>query len=307
MASTEIKTNLRQRVSAALQNLPGGALLFAIVPVVVLGYLGWFYYGASHLDRALYSVRAEHLQVTPQPPWIKSNVAEQVFRDQRLDRISLLDPQANATIAQAFEKHPWVKRTTRVTKSSGAKVAVDVVYRKPLAMVYCAPTDADQGFLPVDAEGIRLPEEDFSAQQVYDYFLIIGQGAPPPTGSSGMDYGSSLVSDALKLCRFLEQHREPLDLQRVYVDEQPPGGRFGRPSITLQTGDKHVVLWGHVPNAEMAGELQAPEKLAKMISWLSQQRAVQSAPGKLDLLTGPATEPVAPNPVSRGLPQQADR
>ncbi|MEZ6137861.1 MAG: hypothetical protein R3C53_23485 [Pirellulaceae bacterium] len=71
MANTPSEKALRQRVVDVLQYIPGGALLFAVVPMLVLGYLGWFYYGADHIDGAFYSVNFEHITVTQQPPWIK--------------------------------------------------------------------------------------------------------------------------------------------------------------------------------------------------------------------------------------------
>ena len=82
------KLDLRGKLGYALQRIPGGAVLFAVLALVVLGYFGWFYYGADHLDRALYSLKLENLTVTPQPAWIKSNVADEVFSHGRLDRIS---------------------------------------------------------------------------------------------------------------------------------------------------------------------------------------------------------------------------
>jgi hypothetical protein len=292
MGSAPQESSLRNRLVGILKYVPGGALLFAVVPMLLLGYLGWYYYGAEHLDRALYSVSVDQLMVTPQPNWIKSDVTEEVFRKARLDRISLLDPKANATIAQAFESHSWVKTATRVTKSSGGKVAVDLVYRRPVAMVYCSPQDASAGFYPVDDEAILLPVDDFSPEQVYEYLLIIADGTAP-AGDSGMAYGSSLVVDTLKLCRFLEQDRKQLGLQRVYVDEDERMSGSSRLLITLETDDKHLIQWGHVPKAELPGELDATGKLSKMSRWLAQQREAAAPPGKLDLLEGRYATPVS--------------
>ena len=67
----------------------------------------------------LYSLSPEDLVVTPQPDWIKPNVANEVF-EEHLGDISLLQPNASATIAQAFEAHYWVKSASRVAKASGA-------------------------------------------------------------------------------------------------------------------------------------------------------------------------------------------
>ena len=35
------------RIGGFLKHVPGAALLFAIVPLLVLGYVGWYYYGQN--------------------------------------------------------------------------------------------------------------------------------------------------------------------------------------------------------------------------------------------------------------------
>ncbi len=293
--SSPAQKSFRERFAGIWQYVPGGALLFAIVPLVLLSYLGWFYYGAQHLDQALYALTAEHLTVTSQPAWIPtSNVRQEVFQRARLDRISLLDPKANATIAQAFEAHPWIRSTTRVTKVAGGKVAVDVVYRQPLAMVYCQPRSLDAqsapqtvkepGFFPVDAEGIMLPIEDFSQAQVLEYFLIMADNATP-SGQIGMAFGDVRIANALKVCGLLESERRRQKLQRVYVEQDHRSSGDSPWIIVLETTDKHQIVWGHMPGAEGMGEPSAPEKLRTLWAWLETQREAQATGKSLNLLS----------------------
>ncbi|MEZ6137860.1 MAG: hypothetical protein R3C53_23480 [Pirellulaceae bacterium] len=63
--------------------------------------------------------------------------------------------------------------------------------------------------------------------------------------------------------------------------------------ITLETTDKHLIGWGHIPGAELPGEPAAVAKLETMSRWLQQQRASQSAPAKLDLLRANSALPVS--------------
>lgn len=304
--SPPAQKSFRERFAGIWQYVPGGALLFAIVPLILLSYLGWFYYGAKHLDQALYALTVEHLTVTPQPAWIStSNVREEVFQRARLDRISLLDPRANATIAQAFEAHPWIRSTTRVTKAVGGKVAVDLVYRQPLAMVYCKPRPQDAqgppqnikepGFFPVDTEGIMLPIEDFSQAQVFEYFWIMADSATP-TGQIGMSFGDVRIANALKVCGLLEPERKRQKLQRVYVQHDHRSSGESPWILVLETTDKHQIIWGHMPDAEGTGEPSASEKLATLLAWLEAQRAAQTAGRTLNLLSKGSS------PVSLRLP-----
>ncbi len=295
-------SSLRNRIAAIVQHIPGGALLFAVGMLVIFGYFGWYYYGADHLDHALYSLRMEKLSVTPQPPWIKTPVAEEVYRNGRLDRISLLDARANAAIAQAFETHHWVDTTTRVSKAVGGRVSVDLVYRQPIAMVFfekqndANPSKVSKGFFPIDGEGTVLPTADFSSEDVWSYFMIIAEEARP-AGDTGMPYGDVRITQALTLCQFLAKHRETYQLQEIWVNHDSLASGPSPWSLTVITRDKtRAIVWGHAPQYEARGELPADEKLTRMLAWLKQP--VSASPGevhRIDLRT--ASSPTTP--VSR--------
>lgn len=265
--------------SAKIRSVPGGGLLFALVPLLVLGYCGWYYYGAEHLDRTLYSLREENIELTPQPAWIHGDVRAEVYRSGSLAKVSLLEPQATATIAHAFDAHSWIKSTNRVRKTSGGKVKVDVVYRKPAAMVYYreAPAigtqtvKANQGLcFPVDEEGFVLPSDDFASAEVHNYFVIFAPNAAP-AGDVGMAFGDDRILEALKLCRLLEPQRKELKLACIYV--QPDAieqqlGAFNSWVMNIATDDKRNIIWGHAPGKEGKDEPGVEEKIASMQSWL---------------------------------------
>lgn len=293
-------SDLRERIARVAQRIPGGALLFAVALMIVLGYFGWYYYGADHLDRALYSLQLEKLSVTPQPAWIKSQVAQEVYQNGRLDRISLLEPRANAAVAQAFETHNWVKSTTRVSKAMGGHVQVDVVYRRPMAMVFyekresdLAPNEVSKGFFPIDDEGTVLPTNDFSREDTWKYFMIFAQDARP-AGDVGMPYGDVRITEALRLCALLESYREPLGLQEIWVSHDQLASGPSPWSLSIVTLDKtREVIWGHAPQAESRGELPAEEKLQRMVDWFKQPLGVGPDAQRLDLRFTSNTLPVS--------------
>jgi hypothetical protein len=270
--------NLRRKLAFLVQHIPGGALLFAVFMLIVLGYFGWYYYGADHLDQALYSLRLENLSVTAQPEWIKTKVSDEVYRTNRLDRISLLDPRANASIAQAFETHNWVKSAIRVSKAVGGKVEVDLVYRRPLAMIYVEQTVPDAsgsktiaGYLPIDSEGTMLPtESDFGSEDVLKYFVVYAQDARP-AGDVGMPYGDVRIMEALSLCEFLQKYRETYGLQVIEIHQDRLVSGPSPWSLKIFTRDKRrEIVWGHAPRLENSSELPADEKLKRLLAWLDQ-------------------------------------
>lgn len=261
-----------------MQYIPGGALLFCLAPLLVLGYFAWRNWGAEHLDKALYAVRIENLVTTPQPTWIRSsNVREEVFKNGGLGQLSVLDPQASATIAHAFESHSWVQRASRVQKLPGGKVTVDIVYRRPVAMVYYKGHHSDSGtsqinkpiktgYYPVDDEGVVLPTADFDSSQVPGYFLVFAEDASPPS-DVGMAFSDTRIKQSLSLCRLLESARVELRLKQIYVERDE---RMTGPSpwiMRIKTSDNRFIDWGHAPGNEVAGEPSAQEKLANLLKW----------------------------------------
>lgn len=300
MESEEDKKSLWQRMLAVFQRIPGAALMFSVVPLLVLGYLGWFFYGADHLDQALYALHEDNLSITQQPEWIqKSDILLEVFQHAGLDRISLLDPTATATIAQAFEAHNWVKSAARVTKTTGGQVSVDLIYRRPVAMVYYEPRgnsplskdateetgpQVKEGFYPIDSEGIILPLQDFTRDDVWKYFMIFAKHARP-VGAVGMSFGDARISEALELCSRLDEHRKELGLQQIWIEQDSRSAGRSPWVMTIITQDKHEIHWGHAPNSEAIGEPSSDEKIQQMMTWLESARQ-QSSRQQIDLLHG---------------------
>jgi hypothetical protein len=280
---------IRHRIWAAFQFLPGGALLFALVPMVVFGYLGWYYYAADRIDRTLYSLSLDQIQISTQPDWIKSSVLESVFKEKRLDRVNLLDPTANAYIASAFETSPWVKSTTRVRKLGG-QVIVDLVFRQPLAMLKVSYQDREtmrweDGFYPLDGYGYVLPKEDFTQSQISDYLLIDIENIGTPSGAV---YADGRVHQALKLISVLESSgkRKQLGVEWINV-RRDNDVSIGKPWILqLWTIDRRMIVWGHSPGEEVNGEPDGQAKLANLEKWLKAERERGSEGGTFDLTLG---------------------
>ncbi|MBX3421083.1 MAG: hypothetical protein KF752_05950 [Pirellulaceae bacterium] len=290
--------NLSQRLAKAIHVIPGGVLLFALIPLVICGYLGWYHYGAKKLDQALYALQLPQITLTAQPEWITGSVLDEVYRSKRLDKVNLLEPSASATIASAFETHPWVEKTSRVEKTQGGAVSVDVVYRRPLAMVKVVyyPVDEQgkrsptpqEGFFPVDYKGVILPDAGFKQNQslVRDYLLIDIDNLEHPSAQPGMPFNDIRVAEALKLVSYLEKNSDPkhLGIQWVHVRSDSRLTSLNPWLLELWSVDKHLVIWGHAPGQEGAGEESAERKLAKATTWLQTQRSTSASHSTLDLI-----------------------
>lgn len=294
-SSTEPRS-ISQKLAGFVKRIPGGSLIFAVFPLVLISYLAWFYYGAEHIDRTLYALRLENIHATEQPAWIDSNLNQEVFEGSALERISLLDPEACRLIAQAYEAHVWVKSTKRVSRSMGGQVTVDVVFRRPVAMVMFgvlnAPDDEpNKVFLPLDDDATVLPTDGFSGEALKHYFVI---ESPNPRqylkeGVAGSAFGDPGVAAAVELCVILEPGREQLGLERVFIHQDSGSGSKSPFTLTLTAKGGSRIVWGHIPGGEVAGEPTVESKLARLTTWMSSNRGTSAS---LDLRTSAAVQPV---------------
>lgn len=278
---------------ALLKHLPRTVVLSFVGPacLLILGYIGWCYYGAGKLDHTFYSLELPNLHVTPQPAWIPIDVAEEVYRGSTLDNVSLLNHQAAETIAHAFNMHPWVRRTSMVTKKAGAEVQVDVEYRKPVGMVWLdssspllqrggitssqtVSTGNDpKYYLAVDDEGVLLPYPSGSKIQVQDFLIVfISPNGASTQKNAGERFDDVRVLSASKLCALLEPIRQPLRLEGIYVyrDTKHGGASQSILEVVTQSLDGRIqrVIWGHAPGEELGNEPKADIKLTRLVDIL---------------------------------------
>ncbi len=271
-SSKSLPNNMPSISRTALLSIVGPASL------LILGYLAWTLWGAKKLDQTYYALQVENIEVTPQPKWIRSNVAEEVYNGSKLKDLSVLERHASATIARAFDSHPWIRNTLRVQKAAGGKVKVDVEYRQPIAMVFYdaksspnkkAPADSQLQFLPVDRDGVLLPTQDFSSEQVLDHLIIYAPGAAP-MGLIGAPFGDNRINEAVKLCELLAPLRRELKLERIYIDADPRAPNSNRwlleiGSVAQKGAAARRYVWGHAPGQEGTNEPRADVKLARLI------------------------------------------
>ncbi len=282
------------RLTYALQAIPRTAALSVVGPAVLLifGYCFWSFWGAKAIDQKYYGLQADKIRMTPQPVWIRSNIVQEVHAGS-LKGVTLLDQNAASRIAQAFNLHPWIRHTSRVTKLAGGEVQVDVEYRQPVALVFLDPhvtverkkvdgrTPAESTstksdgwkYLPLDRDGVILPHNEPEEYPVREYLSVYAKGAATSSWV-GQPFGDSRIHDAVKLCALLNPLRRELKLFRIYVQELPTSS--GKKDFVLEVAshkpdlrDDRRLIWGHAPGAEVMGELDLKSKLQKLYSFFS--------------------------------------
>jgi hypothetical protein len=269
-----------------IQSIPRAAVLSLIGPVILLlvGYLGWRYYGAEALDSAFYAVKPENIHLTNTPAWLKTDIVKEVFEGSNLGKMSLLDDQTAAVIARAFDAHPWIRKTYRVQKMAGGQILVNVEYRSPIAMVHCemdsqeaSQAGGKESFLPIDAEGFLLPTKDFSQSDIQNYFLIYARNIRASDHRRvGTPLGDSQIDEAVALCRELLAMREEANLVAIYVYPTRVAGK-AKWMLEVATRGGPRITWGSAPGLEARDE---PSSLSKMkrLRDITSQRELWSQP-----------------------------
>lgn len=297
-----------------LAKIPKVAFISIMGPafLLVVGYVLWVNYGAKHLNKSLYGLHIENISLTPQPTWIQSSVLTEVFQGSELGRLSVIDRQMTPALYNAFRTHPWIRQVFRAYKLTGAQVRVDVEYREPLAMVYCEISNQEDkshsvkgqslngkpvsasgvvqnsnsgrriSFLPVDADAVLLPTQDFKPDQVPQFILIYAQDATP-IGMIGSEYGDVRIKEALRLCRLLKDVREKFGIERIYVYPDQSSQGPSRWSLEITTKNKKI-RWGHPPGLEAPGEPGFPAKLRKLGEFLLNPTQNEVALSEMDLV-----------------------
>lgn len=254
-----------------------------VVLLLVGGLIGGVYYGWQRLGPQVvkgpeYVLQPDQIQIPAPPPWIRSDVRAETIRDGGLTGLSILDRDLTVKIARAFSLHTWVEDVRRVRKEHPARVMVELVYRRPVAMVEVTMNDRP-GLLPVDVHGVLLPPGDFSAEQARDYLRISLPDATP-TGPVGTPWGDLRVDGAAKIAAVLLEHWKQLGLYRIAVEsgEAAPAAP-GEICFVLTTRRGAQIVWGPAPQAASGVDVKAAlAKVGRLVTYVEKH-------GPLDGLT----------------------
>ncbi len=262
---------------AIVRPLHGRGVL--LVGLVALGGMAW---GAAavwqHVREHVatqddYHLEVRDIEITPSPPWVRSNVKGEALRDAGLTGpLSILDDQLIERINRAFSLHPWVATVRRVSKRYPAHVDVELEYRRPVAMV-----EVPGGLYPVDVEGVLLPSEDFSPLEARLYPRLAGV-ASTPLGSVGSRWGDPVVVGGAHIAEVLGPAWADLKLRSIRWQKPPAGSDASAPaSYELLTASGHVIQWGAAPGSGPTGEPSGAEKLARLTTLARQYGSLDAA------------------------------
>jgi hypothetical protein len=234
------------------------------------GFVAWRKAGPLIVVSSDYQLTPDKVELAPAPPsWIRSDVRGEALRTGRLDTPqSLLAQDLTERAYQAFSVHPWIAKVLRVSKGHPAWLRVEVEYRRPVAMV-----QVGESLLPIAADAVLLPQEDFSPVDSRGYPRIEGIDNLP-AGPPGAPWGDARVLAAAEIAAAVGDRWKALNLERIR-----PSRSHEPSSLTFEvlTPGETQILWGRPPSLASAGEPPVARKLALLEKYVADHGPLDNA------------------------------
>lgn len=257
----------------------------SIVGLIALGvgaHFLWQHSAATISRSPQYLLTAENIHVTPQPPWIRTDIKVRALHDANLiGNLSLLDSwdELAHRVKQAFEFQPWIASVQRISRRLPRSLEVEVTYRKPVAAVESSDENGVM-YLPIDEHAVRLPEGDLTdAERRYLPRISNITGRP----LIGDHWNDERVIGGAKLAVLLADVWEQLRLVEIIATQQSPSDNSKNAyRYELVTTGGTRIVWGTTPGNEVPGtESPFNQKRQRLLEYATQH-------GKLESIDGPA-------------------
>lgn len=194
------------------------------------------------------------VSVTGIAPWVGGDLKDVALRDASLDGgLPLDDPELPQRLARAFGMHPWVRDVVRVALRHPAAAEVELRCREPVAMVA-----VPGGLLAVDAEGVVLPSEDFTAESAAAYPRVSGIQSSP-VGVAGSPWGDPVVHEAAAVAAAVGPEWRDLGFRDLRLAEHA-----ARRGWELVDAAGRVIHFGAAPGGEREGEPNVAAKVTRL-------------------------------------------
>lgn len=242
--------------------------------LIVAAYFAWNHWARPVINVTRHQLLPENVEIPTTPPWIRSDIKAEVFRDGSLADASALETDLTPRVARAFEMHPWVEKVTRVSKQAPANVVVDLAYRQPIAWVEVPEGmfgQQGQAALPIDDKSVLLPQADFTAEDL-GLFIRIHIENLSMCGPTGTPWGDPRVAAAAAIAAALGQHWVELglyEIQAVADDSQHSVPTRTRYELFTPNGKR--LIWGSAPGYEQQGEPTAATKVRVLREYVQRE------------------------------------
>ncbi|TWT63868.1 cell division protein FtsQ/DivIB [Rubinisphaera italica] len=236
-----------------------------------------------------YQVDRRTIQLKEVPEYLPVDLLERTWQRAGLGQtFSILEPDLAERIGHAFEESPWVRKVIQVRLQYPNRIDLELEYRQPVALV-----QLQQGFYPVDRDGILLPSMDFSVKQLDGYPVIEGIESVP-RGTAGNHWGDLSVWGATRLAEmFLAESENGSLWDRYQFVKIRVDGRAAAQAQTVEelhqvayrliTKKGSEVIWGVAPEVPDPTEPNAETKMKRLEMYLRDFGGLQTAQGPVEI------------------------
>jgi hypothetical protein len=259
--------------------------LALLVALAIGAHYLWQHYAGGIANAPQYRLQADHIHITPNPPWIRSNIKAEILRDtDLLGQVSILDDWATLSdrIQGAFEFHPWVAAVTRIERRLPNGLQIELKYRRPVAAVESSDASGVV-FLPIDENAIRLPEGDFTDAERRYLPRISGVTGRPLIGDVWDD---PRVVGGARLATALGDIWQQLRFVEILATNEAPRNEPQTYTFEIVTTGGTRIVWGSAPGQEKrGGESPFEEKRQRIVDYAAEHGKLESidGPEKLDV------------------------
>lgn len=273
--------------------------LAIVLAVGYAGHLAWQHYLPAIAQHPQFQITAENVYITAPPSWIRADVKAEVLRDAGLlGKLSVIDDheRLQKRVRDAFTFHPWVAAVHQIRIDLPASLHIELEYRRPVAAVEAVDRET-VSYLPIDASGVRLPDEDFSDFERRALPRVTGVTGVPSVGERWND---DRVTNAAALADRLADVWSQLRLVEIVPSMHAQvRGNTSFYAFDIMTSGGTRILWGAAPGREQdASESPFVAKRKRLLDYASSH-------GQLDSIDGPASVDVRSDLVV--LPRTARR
>ena len=268
------KKSSKQKTKKAVAKasvVSGGGIVRPLLPLICMVLLaGAAAYGLERLKDHVYRQPVYHptirLSLVDPPQW----VAKEKWDERILSSVELptseqwMDADLIERIAAQLANSGWVRRVDHVTKRMDGTIEVTCDYRRPIAMLL-----TDEGYLPVDRDGVRMPEVYPSVSTDSGWLRIVGVESDVP--SVNRSFAGDDAKAAVRLASLIFEQGDEVASRISAIDVINFRGRRDRRAchIKLWTPTGSEIKWGSAIGEEVE-ENTAVEKITQIAIMLKQ-------------------------------------
>lgn len=210
-----------------------------------------------------YQPAAVRVVLADPPDW----VVREKWQDRILASVSVprpenwMDEQLVVRLSDRIASSGWVKAVNRVSKRMDGTIEIAADYRRPIAMLL-----TEQGYVPVDRDGYRLPEVYERVDTNSGWIRIRGVASPSPRVNMAFDEKSAPDAvAAVRLAALIFEQGWDISSRISAIDVTNFRGRQDHRDchIKLWTPEGTLIKWGSAIGEEIEENTPA-EKLAQI-------------------------------------------